>query len=64
MIRNNNDCLHRNEFEGNVKIYLQKFQTDNDFCDVTLVCEDKKIKQHKLIISLFSPVLKNILKLK
>ena len=50
MIRNDNYCLQRNEFEGNVKIYWQKFQTDNDFCDVTLVCEDKQIKPHKLII--------------
>ena len=63
MIRNDNYCLQRNEFEGNVKIYWQKFQTDNDFCDVTLVCEDKQIKPHKLIISSFSPVLRNILKL-
>ena len=41
----------------------KKYQTDNDFCDVTLVCEDKQIKPHKLIISSFSPVLRNILKL-
>ena len=35
----------------------------NDFCDVTLACEDKQIKPHKLIISSFSLVLRNILKL-
>ena len=63
MIRNDNYCLQRNDFEGNVKISLQKFQTDNDFCDVTLVCEDKQIEPQKLIISSFSPVLRNILKL-
>lgn len=63
MIRNENYCLHRNEFEGNVKISLQKFQADNTFGDVTLVCGDKQIKPHKLIISSFSPVLRNILKL-
>ena len=34
----------------------------NDFCDVTLACEDKQIKPHKLIIS-FSPVLRNNSKL-
>ena len=53
-----------NELEGNVKIYSQKFQMTNDFCDVTLACEDKQIKQHKLIISSFSLVLRNILKSK
>ena len=36
---------------------------ENYLCDVTLVCEDKQIKPHKLIISSFSPVLRNILKL-
>ena len=57
MIRDGNYCLHRNKFEGNVKIYLQNFQTDHELCDVTLVCEDKQIKPHKLIISSFSPAL-------
>ena len=33
-----------------------------DFCDVTLACEDKQIKTHKVIISSSSPVLRNILK--
>ena len=32
------------------------------FCDVTLACEDKQIKTHRLIISSFSPVLRSILK--
>merc|ERR1719186_874613 len=35
---------------------------ENDFCDVTLACEYNEIKTHKLIISFFSPVLRNILK--
>ena len=34
----------------------------NEFCDVTLVCEDKQIQTHKLIISSCSTVLGNILK--
>ena len=35
---------------------------ETDYCDVTLACEDKQIKTHKLIISSSSPVLRNILK--
>ena len=34
----------------------------NEFCEVTLVCEDKQIQTHKLIISSCSTVLGNILK--
>merc|ERR1719482_1617538 len=63
MADNENYCLRLNEFEGNAKIYWQKLQTENDLCDVTLACEDKQIKTHKLIISSCSPVLRNILKL-
>ena len=35
----------------------------DDFCDMTLACQDKQIKTHKLIISSYSPILRNILKL-
>ena len=52
-----------NGFEGNAKIYWQELQTEKDFYDVTLACDDKQIKTHKLILSSFSPILKNILKL-
>ena len=41
----------------------QKLQKENDLCDITLGCEDRQIKTHKFVISAFSPVLRNILKL-
>ena len=63
MVGNDNYCLCLNEFEVNAEIYWQKLQIENNFCDVTLACEDKHIKTHKLIISSCSPVLKNILML-
>ena len=56
-VTDNNYCLRLNEFERNV------LQLENDFCDITLACEDKQINTHKLIISSCSPVLRNILKL-
>ena len=36
---------------------------EKDLCDMTLACEDKQIETHKFLISLFSPILRNILKL-
>ena len=36
---------------GGVKTYWQQLQSENDFCDVTLVCDDGHIQAHKLIIS-------------
>ena len=50
------------EFKINAKISWQELQTDGDYCDVTLACEDKQIKAHRLVISSLSPVLRNILK--
>ena len=62
MSGNDNFCLRLNEFERNVKTAWQDMQAEADYCDVTLACEDKQIKTHKLIISSSSPVLRNILK--
>ena len=63
MVGNDNFCLRLKEFEDNAKMYWQELQKDNYFCNVTLACEDKQIRTHKFIISSFSPILSNILKL-
>ena len=48
-------------FEKSVVTYWKELQIEENFCDVTLACEDKLIKVHKVVISFFSPILKNIL---
>ena len=63
MASNNYISLHAIEFESIVKSYCQELQTEKDLCDLTLACEDKQIQTHKFLMSSFSPVLKNILKL-
>ena len=63
MVGNVDFCLCLKDFEGKSKIYWQELQNEKKFCDVTLVCEDKQIDAHKLVISSRSPVLENILKL-
>merc|ERR1712096_385228 len=55
--------LRLNEFEDVIKSCWQELQRENDFCDITLACEDRQIETHKFVISAFSPVLRNILKL-
>jgi len=44
-----------------IKENWQEFLLDKDFCDLTIVCEDKKILAHKVLVSSSSSVLKNIL---
>ena len=34
------------EKENGISVNLVKHENENDFCDVTLVCEDKQIKPH------------------
>ena len=63
MSEDNTFLLHLDEFDRNSKTFWQKFQIETDYCDVTLACEDKQIRTHKLIISACSPVLRNILKM-
>ena len=62
MVGNVDFCLCFKDFQGKSKIYWPELQNEKDFCDVTLVCEDKQIEAHKLVISSHSPVLENILK--
>ena len=45
---------HLYEFEENIKALWHKVQIKTDLCDVTLSCEDKQMKIHRLIISSYS----------
>ena len=38
------------KFERWLKLFWQELQSESDICDVTLACEDKQIKTHKIII--------------
>ena len=42
-----NYCLHLTQF----RITRNQLQIDNDFCDVTLECEDEQILSHRIIVS-------------
>ena len=55
-------CLQWNEFQENIKSAFRAFRDDNDFADVTLVCEDgQQIKAHKVILAASSPFFQKLL---
>ena len=62
MASNESFCLRLNSFDINVKTIWQEMQIEESFCDITLACQDKQLKTHRLVISSYSPVLRNILK--
>ena len=56
-------CLQWNEFKENIVGSFQRLKEDNDFSDVTLVCEDgKQVEAHKVVLACSSPVFQNILR--
>ena len=56
-------CLQWNDFKDNVIGSFGNLREENDFADVTLVCEDgKQVEAHKVILASSSPFLRNILK--
>ena len=57
-------CLKWNDFQQNIRESFSELSDDQEFADITLVCEDSEnIKAHKVIISASSPVFRDILKI-
>lgn len=56
-------CLKWNDFDENVKSAFANFQSDQDFSDVTLACEDgQQVEAHKVILASCSPFLMELLR--
>ena len=48
-------CLQWNDFQENVKSAFGNMREDEDFTDVTLVCEDgQQVEAHKVILATYS----------
>ena len=63
MIMSEKLCLKWNDFQENINSAFGSLRTDNDLSDVTLACEDgQQIEAHKVILSVSSPLLQNLLK--
>ena len=56
-------CLQWNDFQNNLNTAFRNLREDDDFNDVTLVCEDgTQIEAHKVVLSTSSPMLQNMLR--
>ena len=55
-------CLKWNDFQENISTSFGKLRQDNNFSDVTLVCEDgDQVDSHKVILAAFSPFFAKLL---
>ena len=56
-------CLKWNDFQDNISLGFKELRSDQEFTDVTLVCEDgQQIGAHKVVLTTSSPLFKNMLK--
>ncbi|XP_059083351.1 broad-complex core protein isoforms 1/2/3/4/5-like [Tigriopus californicus] len=55
-------CLKWNNYQTNIVSALGNLKVDEDFVDVTLSCEGRKIKAHKVILSACSDYFKEVFK--
>nr|AWD40207.1 broad complex isoform Z7 [Plutella xylostella] len=55
-------CLRWNNFQTNIVNALDSLKCSEDLVDVTLTCEGRNIKAHKVILSACSPYFRNVFK--
>ncbi|XP_071513194.1 uncharacterized protein [Panulirus ornatus] len=55
-------CLRWNNFHSNITSAFESLRDDEDFVDITLACEGRQIKAHKMVLSACSPYFRSLLK--
>ena len=55
-------CLKWNNYQANIVVALGNLKLDEDFVDVTLACDGKTIKAHRVVLSACSSYFKHIFK--
>ncbi|KAE8753028.1 BTB domain-containing protein [Frankliniella occidentalis] len=55
-------CLRWNNFQTNITSQFETLRQDEDFVDVTLTCDGKSVKAHKVVLSACSPYFKELFK--
>ena len=55
-------CIKWTNYQSNIVNSVGKLKNESEFVDVTLVCEEKSIKAHKVILSACSDYFKQVFK--
>ncbi|XP_065173490.1 protein abrupt-like isoform X2 [Atheta coriaria] len=55
-------CLRWNNFQANITSQFEALRDDEDFTDVSIVCEGRSIKAHRVVLSACSPLFKEMFK--
>lgn len=57
-------CLRWNNFQANITSQFEALRDDEDFTDVSIVCEGRSIKAHRVVLSACSPLFKEMFKVR
>ena len=55
-------CLKWNDYRSSVAAAFEGLRQDEELVDITLCCEGKKIKAHRMMLSACSPFFRELLK--
>ena len=57
-------CLKWNNFQNSVTSVFDNLRQDEELVDITLCCEGKKIKAHRMMLSACSPYFRELFKVR
>ena len=57
-------CIKWTNYQSNIVNSVGKLKNESEFVDVSLVCEEKTIKAHKVILSACSDYFKQVFKVR
>ena len=57
-------CLKWNNYQSNIVVALGNLKLEEEFVDVTLACEGRSIKAHRVVLSACSGYFKHVFKVR
>lgn len=64
MVDTQHFCLRWNNYQSSITSAFENLRDDEDFVDVTLACEGKSLKAHRVVLSACSPYFRELLKVR
>ncbi|XP_066587140.1 broad-complex core protein isoforms 1/2/3/4/5 isoform X2 [Prorops nasuta] len=62
MVDTQHFCLRWNNYQSSITSAFENLRDDEDFVDVTLACDGKSLKAHRVVLSACSPYFRELLK--
>lgn len=64
MVEAQHFCLRWNNYQSSITSAFENLRDDEDFVDVTLACDGKSLKAHRVVLSACSPYFRELLKVR